>query len=146
MSTTQVSTFATTTPNRRLPITSARQRNLQSVIGNVFKVISGRTETVENREKNGKTTTLPRAVYECQTLNSKYLPLGTQLTIKIKGAQCALGPEENQALLLGKVLIVAFDDLNHWSMPANGLEGLSASNMRALNISLENAVQVPVED
>lgn len=141
----EVSTFTSSTVSRRMPITAARQRTLQSTIGNVFKVVGGYTEFVESRNDNGESKKVPRAVYDCQTLNSGYLPLGTQLTVKIKGVGSVLNNEQNQALLLGSgVMVVAFDDLNQWSIPSSGMEGLSASGMRVLNISLEQALQVKV--
>lgn len=142
-----LSTFVPTSGKSRMPIASARQRSLQTVIGNVFKINGGFTEEVENRDDNGKIEKVSRAVYECQTLNSRYLQVGTKLTIKIKNATSILNPEQNKQLLLNTgTLVAAFDDLNHWSMPSNGMEGLSASEIRVLDIPLQEALKLGVKD
>ena len=123
----------------------ASQRELKTVIGNVFKVNGGFTEQLETRDADGKVEKTTCAVYECQALNSRYLPVGTKLTVKIKNTNCILSPDQNKELLLNAgTLVAAFDGLNHWSMPSHGLEGLSVTDIRVLNIPLPEALKLKV--
>ena len=62
--------------------------------------------------------------------------------MKVKGSTSVITNDENKKLLLGlaKNKVVAFDDLSHWNF--NGNEGLSASGMRVLEVSPQEAMNL----
>ncbi|RMC47758.1 hypothetical protein [Lactobacillus sp. ESL0230] len=127
--------------SKRTPIQSALTRPLVEAIGKCFLLLSGTTEEVQ--DPNDEAKTLPRAVYEVRVVSSRTrLPIGTVLTVKIKGSESVINEEENKKLLLGleKNKVVAFDDLSHWNF--NGNEGLSASNIRVLEVSPQEAMNL----
>ena len=127
--------------SKRTPIQSALTRPLVEAVGKCFLLLSGTTEEVQ--DSNDETKTIPRAVYEVRVISSKTrLPIGTVLTVKIKGSKSVITEEENKKLLLGleKNKVVAFDDLSHWIF--NGNEGLSASGMRVLEVSPQEAMNL----
>ena len=127
--------------SKRTPIQSALTRPLVEAVGKCFLLLSGTTEEVQ--DSNDETKTIPRAVYEVRVISSKTrLPIGTVLTVKIKGSKSVITEEENKKLLLGleKNKVVAFDDLSHWNF--NGNEGLSASGMRVLEGSPQEAMNL----
>lgn len=127
--------------SKRTPIQSALTRPLVEAVGKCFLLLSGTTEEVQ--DSNDETKTIPRAVYEVRVISSKTrLPIGTVLTVKIKGSKSVITEEENKKLLLGleKNKVVAFDDLSHWNF--NGNEGLSASGMRVLEVSPQEAMNL----
>lgn len=127
--------------SKRTPIQSALTRPLVEAIGKCFLLLSGATEEVQ--DPNDESKTIPRAVYEVRVISSKTrLPIGTVLTVKIKGGKSVITDEENKKLLLGleKNKVVAFDDLSHWNF--NGNEGLSASGMRVLEVSPQEAMNL----
>ncbi len=127
--------------SKRTPIQSALTRPLVEAIGKCFLLLSGTTEEVQ--DPNDESKTIPRAVYEVRVISSKTrLPIGTVLTVKIKGGKSVITDEENKKLLLGleKNKVVAFDDLSHWNF--NGNEGLSASGMRVLEVSPQEAMNL----
>lgn len=127
--------------SKRTPIQSALTRPLVEAVGKCFLLLSGTTEEVQ--DPNDESKTIPRAVYEVRVISSKTrLPIGTVLTVKIKGSGSVITDEENKKLLLGleKNKVVAFDDLSHWNF--NGNEGLSASGMRVLDASPQEAMNL----
>lgn len=127
--------------SKRTPIQSALTRPLVEAIGKCFLLLSGTTEEVQ--DPNDESKTIPRAVYEVRVISSKTrLPIGTVLTVKIKGGKSVITDGENKKLLLGleKNKVVAFDDLSHWNF--NGNEGLSASGMRVLEVSPQEAMNL----
>ncbi len=127
--------------SKRTPIQSALTRPLVEAIGKCFLLLSGTTEEVQY--STDETKTIPRAVYEVRVISSNTrLPIGTVLTVKIKGSESVIADEENKKLLLGleKNKVVAFDDLSHWNF--NGNEGLSASGMRVLEVSPQEAMNL----
>ncbi len=127
--------------SKRTPVQSALTRPLEEAIGKCFLLLSGTTEEVQ--DSNDESKTIPRAVYEVRVISSKTrLPIGTVLTVKIKGSEGVVTDEENKKLLLGlaKNKVVAFDDLSHWNF--NGNEGLSASGMRVLEVSPQEAMNL----
>lgn len=127
--------------SKRTPIQSALTRPLVEAIGKCFLLLSGTIEEVQ--DPNDEAKTLPRAVYEVRVVSSRTrLPIGTVLTVKIKGSESVINEEENKKLLLGleKNKVVAFDDLSHWNF--NGNEGLSASNIRVLEVSPQEAMNL----
>lgn len=127
--------------SRKTPIQSALTRPLAEAIGKCFLLLSGTTEEVQ--DQNNDTKAIPRAVYEVRVISQgTRLPVGTVLTVKIKGTESIIDAEENKKLLLGleKSKVVAFDDLSHWNF--NGTEGLSASNIRMLDVSPQEAMNL----
>lgn len=135
-----LSTFSESS-SKRTPIQSALTRPLEEAVGKCFLLLSGTTEEVQ--DSNDESKTISRAVYEVRVVSSKTrLPIGTVLTVKIKGSESVITDEENKKLLLGleKNKVVAFDDLNHWNF--NGNEGLSASSMRVLDVSPQDAMNL----
>ena len=127
--------------SKRTPIQSALTRPLVEAVGKCFLLLSGTTEEVQ--DSNDETKTIQRAVYEVRFITSKTrLPRSTVLTEKIKGSKSVITEEENKKLLLGleKNKVVAFDDLSHWNF--NGNEGLSASGMRVLEVSPQEAMNL----
>lgn len=135
----EVSTFATQTESKSTPIQAALQQPLAFAIGKLFALVSGRTEEVVDYDDPNKIS--KRAVYEVRVISQKAkLPLGTILEIKIKDSQSILSEEDNVNLLLGSAQqpVVAFDQLSHWVMGRR--EGLSASDIRVLKISVQEAM------
>ena len=135
-----LSTFNETN-SKRTPIQSALTRPLVEAIGKCFLLLSGTTEEVQ--DSNDESKTIPRAVYEVRVISSKTrLPIGTVLTVKIKGSESVINDDDNKKLLLGleKNKVVAFENLSHWNV--NGSEGLSASSMRVLDVSPQEAMNL----
>lgn len=127
--------------SKKTPIQTALTRPLVEVIGKCFLLLSGSTEMVEDSSNDNKE--IPRAVYEVRTISTNAkLPIGTVLTIKVKGSQSILNDEDNKKLLLGieKNKVVAFDNLSHWIF--NGSEGLSASGVRVLDVTPQEAMKL----
>lgn len=127
--------------HKRSQIQSALTRPLVEAIGKCFLLLSRTTEEIQ--DSNDETKPVPCAVDEVRVISSNTrLPNGTVLTVKIKGSESVIAEEENKKLLLGleKNKVVAFDDLSHWNF--NGNEGLSASNMRVLEISPQEAMNL----
>lgn len=123
------STFATPILSKSTPVTNALERPLKMATGTIFKVLAGSEETI--KEDNAEVI---RAVYRVQPLNSKLLPLSSELEIKIKGQPSLLSEEDNVKIVFNsKMIIAAFDELARWSF--NGKEGLSAKGIRFLNVS-----------
>ena len=127
--------------SKRLPIQSALTRPLEEVVGKCFLLLSGSTEMIP--ESIESKNMIPRATYEVRIINkNKLLAIGTVLQIKIKNSESILSESQNQNLLLGQELgkIVAFDDLSHWTF--NNIEGLSASNIRILDLTPQEAMKL----
>lgn len=127
--------------SKKTPIQSALTRPLVEAVGKCFLLLSGTTEEIQ--DPNDETKTIPRAVYEVRVISSNTkLSIGTVLTVKVKGAESIINDEENKKLLLGveKNKVVAFDDLSHWNF--NGNEGLSASGIRTLEVSPQEAMRL----
>lgn len=127
--------------SRKTPIQSALTRPLVEAVGKCFLLLSGTTEEIQ--DPNDESKTLPRAVYEVRVISSNTkLPIGTVLTIKVKGSPSVVNEEENKKLLLGleKNKVVAFDELSHWNF--NNSEGLSASSIRILEITPQEAMRL----
>lgn len=136
-----LSTFVVQNGSKRMPIQTALTRPLVEAIGKCFLLLSGSTEMIP--ELNDDKKMIPRAVYEVRVINQNTrLAIGTVLQIKIKNSESILSKEQNQNLLLGteKSQVVAFDDLSHWSF--NNTEGLSASNIRILDITPQEAMKL----
>ncbi len=127
--------------SKRMPIQTALTRPLVEGIGNCFLLLSGSTEMIP--ESNDGEKMIPRAIYEVRVINQNTcLAIGTVLQIKIKNSKSILSKEQNQNLLLGleKSKVVAFDDLSHWSF--NNTEGLSATNIRVLDLTPQDAMRL----
>lgn len=136
----ELTTFNEST-SKRTPIQTALTLPLVSAVGKCFLLISGNTEEVQ--DPNDESKTIPRAVYVVRVVsqNTK-LPVGTMLTVKVKGAKSIITDDENKKMMLGvaKSKVVAFDELSHWMF--NGNEGLSASGIRTLDVSPEEAMKL----
>lgn len=127
--------------SKKTPIQSALTRPLVEAVGKCFLLLSGTTEEIQ--DSNDESKVVPRAVYEVRVISSNTkLPIGTVLTIKVKGAESIVNVDENKKLLLGleKNKVVAFDDLSHWNF--NGSEGLSASGIRTLEVTPQEAMRL----
>ncbi|MGL5898888.1 MAG: hypothetical protein ACRCZW_04365 [Lactobacillaceae bacterium] len=127
--------------SRKTPIQSALTCPLVEAVGKFFLLLSGTTEEIQ--DPNDESKTLPRAVYEVRVISSDTkLPIGTVLTIKVKGSPSIVNEEENKKLLLGleKNKVVAFDELSHWNF--NNSEGLSASSIRILEVTPQEAMRL----
>lgn len=127
--------------NKRMPIQTALTRPLYEAIGQCFLLLNETTEEIP--DSSDETKVIPRAVYEVRVVSStSKLNIGTVLIVKIKGKSSILTEEENRKMLLGvdKSKIVAFDDLSHWNF--NNIEGLSASNIRELDITAQEAMKM----
>lgn len=126
--------------NKRTPIQNALTRRLDEAIGKAFLVVDGKTETVQ--DPNDSSQTIPRAVYHVRVISDRVrLSLGTILTVKIKGKKCILSKDDERKMLLGvSHKVVAFDGLSHWVF--NGNEGLSATDIRILDIKPEAAMKL----
>ena len=127
--------------SKRTPIQSALTRPLEEAIGKCILLLSGTTEEVQ--DSNDESKTIPRAVYKVRVVSSNTrLAIGTVLTVKVKGSKSVITDDENKKFLFGleKNKVVAFDDLSHWNF--NGNEGLSASNIRILEVSPQEAMNL----
>ena len=127
--------------SKKTPIQSALTRPLVEAVGKCFLLLSGTTEKIQ--DSNDESKMIPRAVYEVRVISSNTkLPIGTVLTIKVKGTESIVNVDENKKLLLGleKNKVVAFDDLSHWNF--NGSEGLSASGFRVLEVTPQEATRL----
>lgn len=127
--------------SKKTPIQSALTRPLVEAVGKCFLLLSGTTEEIQ--DSNDESKVIPRAVYEVRVISSNTkLPIGTVLTIKVKGTESIVNVDENKKLLLGleKNKVVAFDDLSHWNF--NGSEGLSASGIRILEVTPQEAMRL----
>lgn len=127
--------------SKKTPIQSALTRPLVEAVGKCFLLLSGTTEEIQ--DSNDESKVIPRAVYEVRVISSNTkLPIGTVLTIKVKGTESIVNVDENKKLLLGleKNKVVAFDDLSHWNF--NGSEGLSASGIRTLEVTPQEAMRL----
>ena len=127
--------------SKRTPIQTALTRPLIEAIGKCFLLLSGSTEMIP--EANDDKKMIPRAIYEVRIISQNtLLPIGTVLTVKIKNSKSILNDQQNQALLFGQETnkIVVFDDLSHWSF--NNTEGLSASNIRILDVTPQEAMNL----
>ncbi|GAB2066912.1 hypothetical protein L2302_08990 [Lactobacillus gasseri] len=127
--------------SKRVPIQAALTRPLVEVVGKCFLLLSGSTEMIP--ESNESDNMIPRAVYQVRIIDKNtQLSIGTVLTIKIKNSRSIINEQQNQALLLGqeKNKVVAFDDLSHWYF--NNAEGLSASNIRILDLTPQDAMKL----
>ncbi|KWU03163.1 hypothetical protein AAA431_01415 [Lactobacillus crispatus] len=131
------STFAASVLPKATPVENALQKPLKLATGSIFKVLSGTNENV--KDSNGDNTV--RSCYRVQSLNSKLLPLSTEFEIKVKGQTCILKEEDNVEIMFNsKMIIVAFDNLSHWSF--NGREGLNATGVRVLNLSNDQIMNI----
>lgn len=133
----KASTFAQPILPKGTPIENVLQKPLILATGSIFKVISGMQEIVKD-DKNNETV---RSSYKVQSLNSKLLPLATELEIKVKGQECLLSEKDNIDIMFNnRMLIVAFDGLSHWTF--NGREGLNASDVRILKLSNDQIMKL----
>lgn len=135
-----LSTFNEST-SKRTPIQAALTRPLIEAVGKCFLLLSGETEEIQDSNDDSKV--IPRAVYKVRVISSNTrLPIGAVLTVKIKGSKSVINDDENKKLLLGleKNKVVAFDDLSHWNF--NGSEGLSASGIRTLEVTPQEAMRL----
>lgn len=124
-----------------MPVQAALTRPLAEAIGKCFLLLGGSTEMIP--ESNDDKKMIPRAIYEVRIINQNTrLAIGTVLQIKIKNSKSILTEEQNQNLLLGieKSKVVAFDDLSHWNF--NNTEGLSATNIRILDLNPQEAMKL----
>lgn len=127
--------------SKRMPIQTALTRPLAEAIGKCFLLLDGSTEMIP--EANDDKKMIPRAIYDVRVINQNTrLVIGTVLQVKIKNSESILSKEQNQNLLLGleKSKVVAFDDLSHWNF--NNTEGLSASNIRILDLTPQDAMKL----
>lgn len=131
------SSFAEAILPKATPINNVLQKPLKLATGSIFKVLSGTNETVKDDNGNN----VVRAVYKVQSLNSQLLPLSAEFEIKVKGQACLLKEEDNVEIMFNsRMLIVAFDNLAHWSF--NGREGLNATGVRILNLTNEQIMKI----
>lgn len=131
------STFAQPLMAKSTLISNSLTQPLKLATGSIFKVVSGSNEQVQDKDGNE----VVRAMYKVQSLNSKLLPLATELEVKIKGQKCLLTEQDNVDLMFNtKMIIVAFDDLALWSF--NGREGLTASAIRPLELNNEQIQRI----
>lgn len=131
------STFAEVLQNKRTPVNNALQKPLKSVIGDLFKLVSGTNEVIKTKDGEEEI----RAVYRVQPLNSTLLPLSAELEVKIKGAKSIVDEKDNMELMLdARIVVVAFDKLSHWIF--NGSEGLNATGIRVLQLSKDDVVRI----
>ncbi|UNL59417.1 MULTISPECIES: hypothetical protein [Lactobacillus] len=135
------STFADQILNSHTPVDSARKRPLEEVVGNIFKLISSKTETVNEQDKGGKVHQIPRSVYEVQCVNGPLISDSQTLTVKIKGEESILTEEQHLKLKFNEgVIIVTFEELNHWVFSGN--EGLSASGVHLKEVTSQQFKQL----
>ena len=133
------STFAEIVKSRHMPVGNCLNELLSQVTGTVFKLEGGSTEQVQ--DPNNEDKQIDRAVYDVQTLNSKLLPLGTKLQIKIKGEKCILSEEDMMNLVFNKTLVtVVFDEIQRWSF--NSQEGLNATGIHFLQLTPEQIMSL----
>jgi len=131
------STFAQAILPKATPISNALQKPLKLATGSIFKVLSGSTEAA--KDSNGDD--IVAAIFRVPSLYSKLLPLSTEFEVKVKGQECMFKEEDNVEIMFNsKMVIVAFDDLSHWSF--NGREGLSATGVRVLNLTNDQIMKI----
>ncbi|MGN1272789.1 MAG: hypothetical protein ACI4T3_06640 [Lactobacillus sp.] len=131
------STFAQPLMPKSTPISNVLIKPLKLATGTIFKIVSGSNEQTQDKDGNE----VVRAVYRVQSLNSKLLPLATELEVKVKGQACLLSEQDNVDIMFNsKMITVAFDDLALWSF--NGREGLTASTIRPLELSNEQIQRI----
>lgn len=79
----KVSSFAETVRSRRTPVGNVLLKPLYLATGTLFKLNGGTTEQVSDPDNQGQT--IDHAAYRVSTLNSRLLPINTELIIKIRG-------------------------------------------------------------
>jgi len=124
---------------KNLPVTSALQKSLPMATGDTFKLESAAEEVVIDSKTEKE---VPRAVYQVRTLTSRILPIGTLLTVKVKGQENFFKsvPDFNQKLLLGELTqLVVFEDLSLWTF--NGSEGLNSSKIVPIQAKISDIVK-----
>lgn len=133
------SSFAEVHSRKDSLVQSALDKHLSDVIGKRFVVIGAEKE--EKPDYDDKTKINIAAVYHVRVTSRKaWLPLGTELSIKIKDQNPIFSAQELQDIMFGASLpvVVTFDELSHYHYGLG--ESLSAKGIHITDLTPKEAM------
>lgn len=133
------STFADVRVSKNAPIQATLDKHLDKALGKYFTIIGAEFQETPDFNDSEKLNTA--TVYSVRVTSKKaWLPLGTELQIKVKDHKPIFGQQELQDIMFGASapVVVAFEQLAHYHF-GNG-ESLNAADVRKVNISVKEAM------
>ncbi len=133
------STFADVRVSKNTPVQATLDKHLDKALGRYFTVNGAEFQETPDYDDPDKLNTA--TIYSVRVTSKKaWLPLGTELQIKVKDHKPIFSQSELQDIMFGSTapVVVAFDELAHYHF-GNG-ESLNAADVRKVNISVKEAM------
>lgn len=133
------STFADVHASKNAPVQATLDKHLNRVLGKYFTVNGAEFQETPDYNDPDKLNTA--TVYSVRVTSKKaWLPLGTELQIKVKSHKPIFSQSELQDIMFGSTapVVVAFDQLAHYHF-GNG-ESLNAADIHKVNVSVKEAM------
>lgn len=132
-------TFAEVHTSKNAPIQATLDKRLNQAVGKYFTVIGAEFQETPDYNDPDKLNTA--TVYSVRVTSKKaWLPLGTELQIKVKNHKPIFEQQDLQNIMFGSSapVVVAFDQLAHYHF-GNG-ESLNATDIHKVNVSVKEAM------
>ncbi len=133
------STFADVRVSKNTPVQATLDKHLDKALGRYFTVNGAEFQETPDYDDPDKINTA--TVYSVRVTSKKaWLPLGTEIHVKVKDHKPIFNQQELQDIMFGSSapVVVAFDELAHYHF-GNG-ESLNAADVRKVNISVKEAM------
>lgn len=134
------STFAEVHESKTAPVQAVLDKHLADAFGKKFIVIGAEKE--EKPDYDDKTKINTAAVYHVRVISKKaWLPLGTELSIKIKDQEPIFSAQEVQDIMFGASLpvVVTFEQLSHYYYGLG--DSLSAKAIHRTNLTPKEVLE-----
>lgn len=133
------STFAGVRASKNAPVQSTLDKHLDKALGRFFTITGAEFQETPDFNDPDKLNTA--TVYSVRVTSKKaWLPLGTEIQIKVKDHKPIFNQSELQDIMFGSTtpVVVAFEELAHYHF-GNG-ESLNAADIHRVNISVKEAM------
>lgn len=133
------STFADVRVSKNAPVQATLDKHLDKALGKYFTITGA--EFQETPDFNDPEKLNTATVYSVRVTSKKaWLPLGTELQVKVKDHKPIFSQQELQDLMFGSTapVVVAFDKLAHYHFGSG--ESLNAADVHKVNISVKEVI------
>ncbi len=133
------STFADVHVSKNAPVQATLDKHLDKALGKYFTVTGAEFQETPDFNDPDKLNTA--TVYSVRVTSKKaWLPLGTELQVKVKDHKPIFNQSELQDIMFGSTapVVVAFDKLAHYHFGSG--ESLNAADVHKVNISVKEAM------
>lgn len=133
------SSFADVRVSKNALVQATLDKHLDKALGKYFTVTGA--EFQENPDYNDPDKLNTATVYSVRVTSKKvWLPLGTELQIKVKDHKPIFNQQELQDIMFGASapVVVAFEQLAHYHFGSG--ESLNAADIHRVNVSVKEAM------